>query len=146
MSAQHTPGRLRLFPVGDNLEFLCPATEDGESILTITHEGNTSFAVVLSDMKARRLVACWNACDGVPTELLEAYPAPFSQLRAQRDDMLAALIVAREFISTDRNALADCSIDPEGRMSDDDAAAVADYDKALLQIDAAIQKATGGAA
>lgn len=57
-------------------------------------------------------------------------------------DMLAALIVAREFISADRNTLADCAIDFDGRMSDDDAAAVADYDKALLQIDAAIQKAT----
>lgn len=69
-----------------------------------------------------------------------------ARLIAAAPEMLAALIVAREFISTDRNALADCSIDHEGRMSEDDAAAVADYDKALLQIDAAIQKATGGAA
>lgn len=61
-------------------------------------------------------------------------------------DMLAALIVAREFMSIDRNALADCAIDFDGRMSDDDAAAVADYDKALLQIDAAIQKTTTGSA
>jgi hypothetical protein len=56
-------------------------------------------------------------------------------------DMLAALIVARDFISTDRNSLADCCVDLEGGMSPDDAAAVADYDAALLQIDAAIKKA-----
>lgn len=40
---------------------------------------------------ARRLVACWNACNGVDTDLLEQNPAPFSDLRAQRDDLLAAL-------------------------------------------------------
>lgn len=28
--------------------------------------------VVARDANARRLVACWNACDGVPTEALEA--------------------------------------------------------------------------
>lgn len=77
---------------------------------------------------------------------LHSKPNTYTALKAMRDEMLAALIVAREFISTDRTALADCAMDPEGRMSDDDAAAVADYDKALLQIDAAIQKATGGAA
>lgn len=69
-----------------------------------------------------------------------------ARLISAAPEMLAALIVAREIISADRTALADCSIDHEGRMSEDDAAAVADYDKALLQIDAAIQKATGGAA
>jgi hypothetical protein len=41
---------------------------------------------------ARRLVACWNACDGINTDLLERHPAPFSELRAQRDDLFAALV------------------------------------------------------
>lgn len=67
-------------------------------------------------------------------------------LMAAAPDMLAALIVAREFISADRNCLADCAIDFDGCMSDDDAEVVADYDRALLQIDAAIQKSTGGQA
>jgi glutathione S-transferase len=79
-------------------------------------------------------------------KVIEEYAADVAQIVAQRDDMLAALVVAREFISTDRNSLADCCVDPEGGMSPDDAAAVADYDAALLQIDAAIAKATGGAA
>lgn len=99
MSAQHTPERLQLFPVGDNLEFFCPATEDGESILTITHEGNTAFAVVLSDINARRLVACWNACDGVPVEVLEAQQSgglPWNvadqiEQLVQRDELLDSI-------------------------------------------------------
>lgn len=57
-------------------------------------------------------------------------------------DMLAALIVAREFISTDRNSFADCAMPPHGPMDPDDAECLAEYDAALLQIDAAIQKAT----
>lgn len=44
-----------------------------------------------SEANARRIVACVNACAGVPTELLEEYPAPFSEMRAQRDQLLAAL-------------------------------------------------------
>lgn len=67
-------------------------------------------------------------------------------LIAAAPDMLAALIVAREFISTDRNSLADASVFPDGSMEKDDADAVADYDRALVQIDAAIAKATGSAA
>lgn len=38
---------------------------------------------------ARRIVAAVNACAGVPTELLEEYPAPFSEMRAERDQLLA---------------------------------------------------------
>lgn len=53
--------------------------------------------------------------------------------------MLEALIVAREFISFDRNALADALGDD---LSDDERAELADYDRALRQIDAAITKAT----
>jgi len=29
---------------------------------------------------ARRLAACWNACEGMATEVIEAMPAPFSRL------------------------------------------------------------------
>jgi hypothetical protein len=62
--------------------------------------------------------------------------------RESTTDMLAALIVAREFISTDRNAFADAAMPPEGTaMEAYDAAELADYDAALLQIDAAIKKA-----
>lgn len=48
---------------------------------------------------ARRLVTCWNACEGVPTEMLEAYPAPFTELRTRRDELLEAL---RELMAAER--------------------------------------------
>lgn len=57
-------------------------------------------------------------------------------------DMLAALVVAREFVSTDRNSLADASIGTDGSRDTDDQAALDDYDQALVQIDAAIARAT----
>jgi len=55
------------------------------------------------------------------------------------NEMLAALVAAREFISFDRNAFADGL---GGYVSADDAAELADYDAVLLQIQAAIDKAT----
>ena len=46
---------------------------------------------------ARRLVACWNACEGLPTEVLEHAASTGDslgghiKLTAQRDELLAAL-------------------------------------------------------
>lgn len=63
-------------------------------------------------------------------------------LAAHLKQMHDALVVAREFISTDRTAFADAAMPPDGRpMEEDDAAELADYDAALLQINAAIEKA-----
>lgn len=60
---------------------------------------------VLTEADARRLVACWNAFMGVDTKLLEANPAPFSELRAERDELASrvreltkALTEARRWI------------------------------------------------
>lgn len=38
---------------------------------------------------ARRIVACWNAYQGVDTATLEQNPAPFSHIREDRDALLA---------------------------------------------------------
>lgn len=47
---------------------------------------------------ARRLVACWNAFDGLPIELIDSMPGPVSEmachacdLMTERDQLLAAL-------------------------------------------------------
>lgn len=56
--------------------------------------------------------------------------------------MLDALVIAREFISFDRNALADTVTYGDGHIDPDDADELADYDDALVKIDAAIQQAT----
>jgi hypothetical protein len=58
---------------------------------------------------------------------------------AAAPDMLAALVAAREFVSFERNAVADAM---GGSLSQHDAAELGDYDAQLLQIDAAIKKAT----
>lgn len=65
-----------------------------------------------------------------------------ARLIAAAPDMLAALIVAREFVSTDRNSLADASMAPDGSMAPMMPPPWATMTTALLQIDAAIQKAT----
>lgn len=60
------------------------------------------------DTNARRIVACWNACEGVPTEVLEAYTV-LEKLReqdTQRRELLAALEKAfPELDKIDRHCL-----------------------------------------
>ena len=58
--------------------------------------------------RARRLVACWNACDGIDTDMLEGFSPRFlatypdrvlaerRALEAQRNDLLKALTEALE--------------------------------------------------
>jgi len=76
---QHTKGPWKIFNV-----YAQPEIRDA----------NCKLVVQCADYdiaNARRIVACVNACDGVGTELLENNPAPFSELRKQRDILLAAL-------------------------------------------------------
>lgn len=49
-----------------------------------------------------------------------------------------ALRMARDMIATERQAFADCNVRPDGGFDEEDAEAVADYDRALAQIDAAL--------
>lgn len=102
MSGQHTPGRLgvrhtRLFAVGTVMD--CVAT------MQVSNQPNWPD-------DARRLAACWNACEGLDTEGLENLLAigeniasmndrattghlkaisEANRLRSQRDELLAAL-------------------------------------------------------
>ena len=89
MSAQHAPGRLRLFDT-----YVDPEIRDDNDKLV---------AVVLAEKanSARRLVACWNACEGISTDELETtggaavgWTRTASKLihaTTQRDALLAAL-------------------------------------------------------
>lgn len=50
---------------------------------------------------ARRLAACWNACEGLETDQLEALPEPFAglalgELMAVRKELAAARALLRE--------------------------------------------------
>lgn len=91
------------------------------------------------DTNARRIVACWNACAGLPTEQLELLPHggvinATAALLWQRDELLAALVAFREDVSDNRHAEL-ASVDPYS------------IDQEVLdKIDAAIARAKGGAA
>lgn len=79
MSAEHTPGRIWLN--SEHTAIVHP--DDGRIACPPNHSKRWAW-----DENARRIVACWNACDGVDTDLLEQNPAPFSELRAERDSLL----------------------------------------------------------
>ena len=50
---------------------------------------------------ARRLVACWNACEGLPTAWIEGGAADILEhaksLKSQRDELLAALLECERY-------------------------------------------------
>lgn len=90
MTTQHTPGRLKLFTV-----YAIPElhTQDGVFVACTSHPDG--------EADARRMVAAWNACLEIPTELLEnladdeATIAPiYRDLLVQRDALLEALKLA----------------------------------------------------
>lgn len=70
MSA-HIPGRLAVEHTAGSIRYDYEPGYCGE---LIAQDGMTVAAFVNepSEADARRLVACWNACEGVPTEVLEA--------------------------------------------------------------------------
>lgn len=108
MSNTHTPGKLR--NARDVKEWSVSSDEFGATAYTdLTSENGDVVALVVVGEKspwsrpdprpnARRLVACWNACDGISTDVLESLPdgllagtIPYHELKAQRADLLAAL-------------------------------------------------------
>jgi hypothetical protein len=82
MSAQHTQGKLEV--AGSRVYF----SSDG---------GFDLRGCPLPDANARRLAACWNACEGLSTEALErsdvlsAMNQRHLMVSIQRDDLLEAL-------------------------------------------------------
>jgi len=88
MSGLHTPGPLQVHG-----SHLYTADPERAMLAQVFNPGSSASDYPLV-ANARRLVACWNACDGVTTELLESNPAPFSRLREERDELLAAARLA----------------------------------------------------
>lgn len=91
----HVSGKLSMSP-GTHI-----LTEDGKSIAQL----NYGYDLPVQEANGRRLVACWNACQGIDTEDLErlssqdqthklitgAHILAMEKLAAQRDQLLAAL-------------------------------------------------------
>ena len=127
MSAQHTPGRL-IVRNGYSLYAADGKTPVADTCLTNSVPDN-------DEANARRLVACWNACEGISTDALERLgtldrarvdlDVIRAQAIAQRDELLALLRIVRG-----KHACGALTLPP------------ADLDR----IDAAIAKAEGGTA
>lgn len=87
MSAQHTPGRL---------------TADGTVLLFARNAGGFSISGCPdAEANARRLAACWNACEGLSTEALESLGTldrARVSFNVQRDKLLAQLRRCREMV------------------------------------------------
>ena len=91
MSAQHTQGRVKV-----------QHPHAGERGYEVAFEpGLEQLCQNITEANARRLAACWNACDGISTEALEV-PGIIQQriesacgelyeVKRQRDELLAAL-------------------------------------------------------
>lgn len=75
--SKHTPGLLTIQPYVDAIDLLA---EDGSEVATIADR--PLDALGMPPDNAKRLAACWNACDGLLTESLE---------RGVVQDLLAAL-------------------------------------------------------
>lgn len=117
MSAQHTPGRL-----SQGVTLLTAQTrrwtpeevarndETERRMLfagfSVYDEGRSRVRIAICDREedARRLKACWNACEGISTEALERGPLSEAFEREQgqadsagrqRDELLAAIRAAR---------------------------------------------------
>ena len=95
MSTQHTPGRLGVSAVGDGFEI---EDETGACIAQaqeVSAQDRRNGSMIRRE-NARRLAACWNACDGFSAEALED-DAPRKlledrdRLLAQRKELLEAL-------------------------------------------------------
>lgn len=88
MSAQHMPGSIRYdYAPGYCGELIA---SDGHSVATFDDEP--------SPEDASRLVACWNACEGIQLDVLEAMPSGpaallpmYARLETQRDELLKAV-------------------------------------------------------
>lgn len=109
----HTQGKLRI--AKDVQDWSVSNDECCSTCYTdLTSESGKVIALVVAGEKsvhadpdprpdARRLVACWNACDGIRTMDLEMDNVLFTEalnersaLKARRDELLAALTLIRD--------------------------------------------------
>ena len=101
--SMHTQGPITFREDGDANHWSM-LTKDGRWLLSLLANGEQTSPGQIANF--RRLVACWNACEGLSTESLERMPGTFAQAmaadfldlwaqyadaKAQRDELLEAL-------------------------------------------------------
>ena len=96
---QHTQGRLTHAPqVG--MPGHCTLAQiwgpDGRSIACIDSTDDPKVATA----NARRLAACWNACEGIPTPDLEVDNVRFTEMLRERTELRAQRDAARQALNS----------------------------------------------
>lgn len=92
MNAKHTPGPWFISRPYQTLYI--ESRIAGGMIQEVASIGPNANGWSESEANARRIVACVNACDGIPTEVLEAGRVAdqlWVHLKSQSDELLAAL-------------------------------------------------------
>lgn len=101
MTTQHTPGRLYIrtnrHPNTDGTPWGWVDLYEPGSMLQASPEGMqvTWSRGQKSEANARRLVACWNACDGITTERLEEIDKPLLMHLTGADRRAARMVQER---------------------------------------------------
>lgn len=94
ITADPTPGKLEFMENGEANSYAVLTTE-GRWLLNLLHNGEATLASQRANM--RRLVACWNACELLSTEQVEAIdglmPATlaYQVMQRQREMLLECL-------------------------------------------------------
>lgn len=90
--SEHTKGLLALFRNGKSV-----GSADGTGVCEVWPRDENGFPDGEGRANARRIVACWNACHGLPTDELEqkglacAFGTQLLLLEQHRDTLLEAL-------------------------------------------------------
>ena len=120
MSTSHTPGRLKIFTA-----YAMPEIRTQDDVFVANTPPRT-------EANARRLVACWNACEGISTDELERHAddtapvfALLTETWAQRDELLAAIGACRDAMPETAAQVNDAIADP---------LAVTDYVRASVSL------------
>ena len=110
--SKHTPEPWKISHDDSTEEWSIVTNQQGSIIANVNEETGHELvgsAPVMRKMpgldNARRIVACVNACTGIRTEALEhrahmlkAHDDTIAELKRQRDELLAALNLARDYV------------------------------------------------
>ena len=85
MSGRHTESRLVVGELNGHGIELKHTNGDVPGAISLVLARVTARPTWMAEAEAnaRRLAACWNACEGMTTEALEALPGPFNKLLSQ---------------------------------------------------------------
>lgn len=88
-TASPAPPEQAAQPADSTEERAIPLADGRKFVIACRGSSNSHFAIDELLAISARLIACWNACEGVSTDDLECNPALFRALKYERDELLA---------------------------------------------------------